>query len=321
MPHTFGFCWQSAPIKASWAALRTNTQPCLPRLKRVKLPARKRTEPLDQRGFVSVRKCANDRLSPGGGVHAACHESAAFGAAFSFGRSGAYAVPVPTLEFNSIDLLRVAWASSAAAAEDFVTRGPTAFTSATLVAVVFSAAAVEAFTNDLADHVEVWRTAGSWAFNATTPELIRATAAMLDVEAQRQRNQITAKVRAATRALANDPTMPDNRRLQDLRRLIVLRDAVMHARAPRPPRPGLEETLADLARDGLTLPVIGRANAFLRMQSPRVALWAYRTAYLVIHSMLDQVPSEIEAVDSLRDTLRNPIKIPPPRNPLKIPQP
>ena len=75
---------------------------------------------------------------------------------------------------------------------------------------------------------------------------------MLKVVAEHQGNQITAKVRAATRALANDPTMADNHELQDLGRLIVLRDAIMHARAPRPaPRPGLEETLAHLAREGL----------------------------------------------------------------------
>ena len=56
------------------------------------------------------------------------------------------------------------------------------------------------------------------------------------------------------------------------------------------------------------------------MQTPRLALWAYRTAYRVIHTMLDLVPPEISAVDSLRETLRNPIKMPPPRDPLKIPQ-
>lgn len=139
-------------------------------------------------------------------------------------RSDAYAVAVPTLGFNSIELLRRAWVASAAAAEDFISRGPLALTPDSLVAIVFSAAAVEAFTNDLADHVEVWRTAGSWAFNATTPELIRATAAMLDIEAERQASQVTAKVRAATRALRNDPKMHDDRNLQDLGRLIVLRD-------------------------------------------------------------------------------------------------
>ncbi len=80
--------------------------------------------------------------------------------------------------------------------------------------------------------------------------------------------------------------------------------------------------LAHLAREGLTVPLVqgSRANAFLRMQTPRLALWAYRTAYRVIHTMLDLVPPEISAVDSLRETLRNPIKMPPPRDPLKIPQ-
>jgi hypothetical protein len=233
---------------------------------------------------------------------------------------------MPSLEFNSVELLRVAWQASAEADVDYVTRGASALTSASLTAVVFSAAAVEAFTNDLADHVEVWREATSfdtavwdrapWAFNPYTPELIRAVADMVTIDASRQGNQLESKVRAAIRALANDPKQSDGREIQDLARLIVLRDAIMHARAPRPqPRPGLEEVLRDLARDGIAVPTSSgtSASAFLRMQSPRLARWAYRTAYTVIQAMLGLVPIDVDSVQSLRDMLRNPVKIPPPR--------
>lgn len=132
---------------------------------------------------------------------------------------------MPTLEFNSVELLQVSYRASERAVADFNSR-PRALTLDSLVAAVFAAAAVEAFTNDLADHVEVWRTAGAWAFNSTTPELIRAAQEMIAIDAARQRDQLAGKVRAAGRALAGDPKKAHGRDLQDLHRLITVRDAI-----------------------------------------------------------------------------------------------
>ena len=170
---------------------------------------------------------------------------------------------MPTLEFNSVELLQVSYRASERAVADFNSR-PRALTLDSLVAAVFAAAAVEAFTNDLADHVEVWRTAGDWAFNSTTPELIRAAQEMIAIDAARQRDQLAGKVRAAGRALAGGPKKADGRDLQDLHRLITVRDAIMHAHAPRPaPRLGLPEVMADLSRSDLTVPHEGaNANVF-----------------------------------------------------------
>jgi len=219
---------------------------------------------------------------------------------------------MPTLEFNSVELLRVSYVASERAVADFDSR-PRALTLDSLVAAVFAAAAVEAFTNDLADHVEVWRTAaGDWAFNATTPELIRAVQEMIAIDGGRRGDQVAGKVRAAGRALTGDPKLPDGRDLQDLRRLIIVRDAIMHARAPRPaPRPGLLEAMTDLTRCGLTVPHEGaNANVFFELESPRLAVWAYCTARRIILAMLGLVPPNVEAVSALRNVLFDPIRFP-----------
>jgi hypothetical protein len=65
---------------------------------------------------------------------------------------------MPSLEFNSVELLHVAHLASERAIVDFHSRRA-ALTLDSLVAAVFAAASVEAFTNDLADHVDVWRSA------------------------------------------------------------------------------------------------------------------------------------------------------------------
>ena len=219
---------------------------------------------------------------------------------------------MPSLEFNSVELLHVGYIASERAIADFHSR-PAALTLDSLVAAVFAAAAVEAFTNDLADHVEVWRAAaGDRAFNATTPELIRAAQEVMAIDAARQRGQLAGKVRTAGRALTGDRKRPVGRELQDLSRLITVRDAILHARAPRPaPRPGLPKVMADLRRADLTVPHEGaNANVFFELESPRLAVWAYCTARRIILAMLDLVPPNVEAVNSLRDVLRDPIRFP-----------
>jgi hypothetical protein len=219
---------------------------------------------------------------------------------------------MPSLEFNSVELLHVAHLASERAIADFNSRRA-ALTLDSLVAAVFAAASVEAFTNDLADHVEVWRSAtGDRAFNATTPELIRAAQEITAIDAARQREQLAGKGRAAGSALTGDRQRADGRELQDLSRLITVRDAILHVRVPRPaPRPGLPEVMADLRRAELTVPREGaNANVFFELASPRLAVWAYCTARRIMLAMLDLVPPNVEAVSSLRDVLRDPIRFP-----------
>jgi hypothetical protein len=219
---------------------------------------------------------------------------------------------MPSLEFSSVELLHVAHTASERAIADFNSR-PAALTLDSLVVAVFAAAAVEAFTNDLADHVVVWRTAaGDRAFNAMTPELIRAAQDMMAIDAARQRDQLSGKVRAAGRALTGNHKRMNGRELQDLSRLITVRDAILHARTPRPaPRPGLPDVMAELRRADVTVPCEGaKSSVFFELESPRLAVWAYCTARRIILAMLDLVPPNVAAVSSLRDVLRDPIRFP-----------
>jgi hypothetical protein len=218
---------------------------------------------------------------------------------------------VPTLEFNSLDLLRVALRASRRATRGKARRGERALTSDSLVAIVFSVAAVEAFTNDLTDHVIVWQTAAKdWLPEATTPTLLKAVQAMLAVNKGRQREKLMKKYRAAFRLLDGKQSH-DGHGVQELHRLVHVRDAIVHATARSPEhRRRLRVAVADLERRRLTVPTNGaRANLFLRSQSPALAKWAYSTARKVILAILDVAP-DVEAVKSLDRAFRNRLQFP-----------
>jgi uncharacterized protein YutE (UPF0331/DUF86 family) len=201
---------------------------------------------------------------------------------------------------------------------DYARRGERALTPDSLVAIVFSVAAVEAFTNDLTDHVTVWQTAANdWAPDATTPTLIAAVQGMLAVGKGREREKLMKKYRVALRLLAGKRSH-DGHVVQELHRLVHLRDAIVHATArSTESRQKLARAVADLERRRLTVPTNGaRANFFLRAQSPLLAKWAYSTARNVILAMLDVAP-DVEAVRSLGCALRNRIQFPDVRVPVK----
>jgi hypothetical protein len=220
---------------------------------------------------------------------------------------------VPTLEFNSFELLRVALRASRRATRDYGRRVERAITPDSLVAIVFSVAAVEAFTSDLTDHVTVWRTAAKdWLPQATTPTLIAAVQAMLVVGKGREREKLMKKYRAAFRLL-DGKQRHDGHGVQELHRLVQVRDAIVHATALSPEhRRKLRIAMADLERRRLTVPTHGgRANLFLRAQSPLIAKWAYSTARNVILAILDVAP-DVEAVKSLNLGFRNRLQFPDP---------
>jgi hypothetical protein len=214
---------------------------------------------------------------------------------------------VPSLEFNSADLLRITRAASRRAAEYYFDAHPdsSTLTPDALVAIAFAAAAVEAFTNDLTDHVQIWSTA-KWP-GATLPPLIAAVQAVIAVEAGREPQQLTGKYRAAVRALSGKSKSPDGRIVQEVQRLLALRDAIMHAKAPRPALPRkVSAALVDLRRRGLTAPIASRSKAplFIELQSPHLSEWAFVTARNVILAMLDFAP-DVGSVRSLNQHFRD----------------
>jgi hypothetical protein len=206
---------------------------------------------------------------------------------------------VPSLEFNSADLLRITRAANRRAAEYYFGAHPdlSTLTPDALVAIAFAAAAVEAFTNEL---TEKWP-------GTTTPPLIAAVQGVIAVEAGRAPQQRTGKYRAAVRALSGKSRSPDGRTVQELQRLVALRDAIMHAKAPRPALPRkVSAALVNLRRRGLTAPTGSRSKAslLLELQSPHVSEWAFATARNVILAMLDIAP-DVESVRSLNQHFRD----------------
>jgi hypothetical protein len=106
--------------------------------------------------------------------------------------------------------------------------------------------------------------------------------------------------------------------VQELHRLVHVRDAIVHATARSAVhRRKLGVAVADLERRRLTVPTNGaRSNLFLRAQSPRLAKWAYSTARKVILAILDVAP-DVEAVKSLNSGFRNRLQFPDVRVPMK----
>jgi hypothetical protein len=213
---------------------------------------------------------------------------------------------VPSLEFNSADLLRITRAANRRAAEYYFDAHPdsSTLTPDALVAIAFAAAAVEAFTNDLTDQVQIWSTATA---GATTPALIAAVQAVIAAAAGRETQQLTGKYRAAVRALSGKSKSTDGRAVQELQHLVALRDAIMHARTPRPARPRkVSAALVNLRRRGLTAPIASRSKAplFIELQSPHLSEWAFATARNVILAMLDLAP-DVESVRSLNQHFRD----------------
>jgi hypothetical protein len=214
---------------------------------------------------------------------------------------------VPSLEFNSADLLRITRAASRRAAVYYFDAHPdsSTLTPDALVAIAFAAAAVEAFTNDLTDRVRIWSTA-KWP-GATTPALIAAVQAVIAVEAGREPQQLRGKYRAAVRALSGKSKSTDGRTVQELQRLVALRDAIMHAKAPRSTLPRkVSAALVDLRRRGLTASITSRSKAplLIELQSPHLSEWAFVTARNVILAMLNLAP-DVESVRSLNQHFRD----------------
>jgi len=214
---------------------------------------------------------------------------------------------VPSLEFNSADLLRITRAANRRAAEYYFGAHPdlSTLTPDALVTIAFAAAAVQAFTNDLTDHVQIWSTA-KWPA-ATAPALIAAVQAVFAVGAGREPQQLTGKYRAAVRALSRKSKTPDGRAVQELQRLVALSDAIMHPKAPRPALPRrVSAALVDLRRRGLTALLASRSKAslFIELQSPHLSEWAFVTARNVILAMLDIAP-DVESVRSLNQHFRD----------------
>jgi hypothetical protein len=161
-----------------------------------------------------------------------------------------------------------------------------------IVAVLLAAASTEAFINEFAELIGVYRqNAANWAPDAVTPGMAKAADAIFDLEYARD-STVEKYVVAAT-ALGN-PFDKGKAQFQSFDQLLSLRSAIMHIKPPRPDVRHSGEKVTDiLARRKIA---ISRdtwpGSWFDRLQTPEVASWACSAAQSMIFEMLELVPHE-----------------------------
>lgn len=182
-----------------------------------------------------------------------------------------------------------------------------------LIAIVFSAAALETFINEMA-HLANERFAlppGSRVV-IEDPSVERFATKVLKIESKR--GSTTSKFQAASTNLAGKPFAEDEQPYFDLALLFDLRNDIMHGHEDRFPgipfaRHG-DLILADppliavrLADRGLTLGVrSGGMGPYVRwLDSPSVAQWACDAAAATVQSVLAMVPGAVRPSDDPLD--------------------
>jgi len=174
-----------------------------------------------------------------------------------------------------------------------------------LIAIVFSAAAVEAFINDLEELA-----AGTGGSKGTDHPKIRLLADVLS-EAEESKASARLKYFLIGSVLKGEPFKKGAQPWQDLELLLKLRDAVVHSRPMRFAfgENGMEmsgaQLVAQLRQRGL-LPEFPEhvKMFFVSWLSPRsVARWAINTSTLVIHELVGALPDG-EFKNGLEDSVK-----------------
>lgn len=161
-----------------------------------------------------------------------------------------------------------------------------------IVAIVVAAASTEAFINELAENIGLYRqNAADWAPDAITPGMAAASEAVFDLEFMHA--SVTEKYVAASGKLGGRFNKGGSV-YQDFVRLIELRNAIMHI---KPVRPGethsgeaITEELAHQRRAIRREEIGGLLPWFDRLQTPATARWACSSARTIILALLDLIP-------------------------------
>jgi hypothetical protein len=159
-----------------------------------------------------------------------------------------------------------------------------------MVAVVLAAAATEAFINEFAENISIYRqNAANWNPNPITPQMAAAASAILDLEFFRR--SVLDKYAAAAKVLGK-PLDKGSPVFQDFDRLSGLRDALMHIHPVRPSELHRGEKIADeLAARGIAMERgPGEFAWYDRVQTADVARWACNSARAISLAILDRVP-------------------------------
>ena len=164
------------------------------------------------------------------------------------------------------------------------------------VAIVLAAAATEAFINELAENIGLYRqNAADW--QSMTPTVLAAADAIFEIE--NSHGQVTDKYFRASTCLGK-PFNRGGNPFQDFRHLIGLRNSIMHVTPVRPSEEHSGSELTDqLAARGIAMRASPTFNLpwFDRLETPEVARWACDSGRKMILGMLDLIEIPTDRLD------------------------
>ena len=242
-----------------------------------------------------------------------------------------YSTAVPQLHYDSVLLLTLALKAARAARADREARGTSSLQEDALTAILLSAAAAEAFINELPEHVRIHqgrvpeeprelsteereireriRREHPELFNRPPPEVLSSVDAMAAAleQAEAARASTVDKYDCAKVALTGSPFGSDRAPMQPFIELMGLRDSVMHLKHTRYGRRHKGERLAQsLGQRGVIEAEIANTtlspiNKFL---SPGVAAYAYHSALGIVRGLLSHIPVGLYPIENPAETAR-----------------
>jgi hypothetical protein len=193
---------------------------------------------------------------------------------------------MPTLSFHSLELLVIAHQARNRAVLD--AQRPNALTLDSIVAIVTAAASTEAFINEFAEHIAIFRAA---AVEGLPRHMITCSDVIEELEESKA--PVTAKYLIASQILGS-AFARDAAPFQDFAMLIQLRNAIMHAKPAtiESSHQGTKVTDA-LARRGIATRLEPGVKFawFNRLEVPGVARWACASAHSIILGIIDLLPA------------------------------
>jgi hypothetical protein len=194
---------------------------------------------------------------------------------------------MPTMHLHSRQLLLIARETVIRCRGD--AEQPAALTADSILALVMSAAATEAFINEFAEYAPL---VFSSLDPAEIPSVVVACAQVLQ-DLEESRVPLTTKYLVGSQVLSGRSFDAGGAPYQDFKLLIDLRNAIMHIKVAVEGDRHAGQRVADvLAQKGLAIASTGPGSLpwFDRLQTPAVARWAHDSALGIIRAFLDLVP-------------------------------
>lgn len=253
-----------------------------------------------------------------------------------------YARSVPQLHYDSVLLLTLALKAARSARADRDSRGASSLQDDALTAILLSAAAAEAFINELPEHVRIHqgrvpeeprdvsdqerelreriRREHPESFNRPPPDVLPAVDAMANaLEAAEAAHESTIdKYHRAKLALTGSSFDADRAPMQTFIELVGLRDSMMHLKHTRYGRHHKGERLAQsLGQRGIIEAEIAKTNLspINKFLSLGVAAHAYQAALAIIRGLLSHIPVGpypiANPAETARSVYNDPARFPP----------